>query len=40
MLVDEYSEIYGEILLGMHRELTTQKKKISDFENEIKKSIS
>ncbi len=36
MLVDEYSEIYGEILLGMHRELTTQKKKISDFENYIK----
>lgn len=36
MLVDEYSEIYGEILLGMHRELTTQKKKLSDFEKDIK----
>lgn len=36
MLIDEYSEIYGEILLGMHRELTTQKKKLSDFENDIK----
>lgn len=35
-LIDEYSEIYGEILLGMHRELTTQKKKLSDFENDIK----
>lgn len=37
MLVDEYSETYGEILLGMHRDITSFRKKISDFEKQFDK---
>lgn len=35
-IVNEYSETYGEILLGMHRELTLQKKKLEDYEDDLK----
>lgn len=31
--LEEYSETYGEILLGFHREIESQKKRLSDLES-------
>ena len=36
-VVDEYSEVYGEILLGIHRELLSQKEKLDTLEDEVAK---
>lgn len=32
--LDEYSEVYGEVLLGMHREIQAHKDLIRDFTDE------
>lgn len=37
--IDEYSEIYGEILLGMHKELGELRFKINKIETEQGKNI-
>lgn len=38
--IDEYSEIYGEILLGMHKELSELKFKLNIIEDEQRKDAS
>jgi hypothetical protein len=34
--IDEYSEIYGEILVGMHRELQEHKSQVSEAVKEMR----
>lgn len=33
--INEHSEIYGEVLLGMHRDLKSQHKLIKDYRKEM-----
>lgn len=33
--VGQYSEVYGEVLLGMHRDIQSQKKLVYDYQQEV-----
>ena len=33
--LDEYSEVYGEVLLGMHRDIQAQRTLIHDYRDEM-----
>lgn len=36
--VSEYTEIYGEVLLGMHRDLETYKRQVAEYRDESNKN--
>lgn len=36
--VQQYSEMYGEILLGMHRQLEKQRYLLHQYQNEVKET--
>lgn len=37
--IGHYSEVYGEVLLGMHRDIETQKKLVHDYRHEMSSLI-
>jgi len=37
--IGQYSEVYGEVLLGMHRELESQKKLLHDYRRDMSSLI-
>lgn len=37
--IGQYSEVYGEVLLGMHRDIETQKKLVHDYRQEMSSLI-